>query len=1028
MTLLMLLLPLISFIIISFYGTYLGRIGVLLYAIVNISVLNLLSFLLLLIFLVDEYCIFLTCGSWLRFEFFDVKWMYSIDLLAVSMSYVITLISMFVHLYSIDYMYGDPNRSLFLGYLSLFTFFMLLLVCSGNLFLFFLSWEGVGICSYLLINFWNTRVLATQSAIKALLVNRVSDLFLLVGFAELSLYYSTSDICAMDGATSHYIPHSFIVGFFDFSTFTCLCLLLGVVGKSAQLFLHTWLPDAMEGPTPVSALLHAATMVTAGIFLILRFSFIFDTNPAILQVAGFLGASTIIVSGTIGLFQFDIKKVIAYSTCSQLGYMLVACSVSSYFVSLYHFTIHAFFKALLFLLSGGLIHAFSNEQDMRQYGGLLFAFPLSCILFIIGNSALIAEPFMSGYFSKELIIFSLNDSYIGIFNCAYWLAFYGALLTILYSCRSLWLVFLGQIRGFFNVWRGFHELSFILIYPLGLLGILSICSGYLFLPIYENGSMLGLFSVSYYHAPINHFFFDFNTMEHNILLVSCNFIISLIFVGYFYLNKLFGSIHYSFFRYIFISRWYFDFIYNRIIVLLSLRASENIFYQYLDKGFVELFGPLGLYRSANFYHSVSQSKNNTLFSDIIYILGYFIIFLLFLLCSYYTSLNYQTTGFYMLHIMVFNKTYYQNCYIFNGHINVRRYVSTSTGSKDTYALLEDYKPYISNKYRDSCYNAQNTYVYSKPRNISTYSCLFSMGFLTASFRERTFASTNFLRGVEYFIPHKVSYYDRWGWRVITTKRGFKFSRRNTTVKRIWGFTKYIRTLYMYNPLLLVLSLKSLSLYIIELASNYGGILFLNTSQYNLSMHYMMRWYARNSYNSTIGSVWQGGTLSAIGTRFLVVRACLALPYRTYSNYASAWNITFVKILVLIRILRHFFYKYECYGKIRREINKIRKIFRMFYYYRYIVSYSHLDSVVLAEPSYRRAYKMIREANNFGTPVIGSCSMSNTALWYDYWLPMDPVNPASCIFMTSFVSSASLAGVKLRVLSLFFKMGRYDKYC
>lgn len=307
---------------------------------------------------------------------------------------------------------------------------------------------------------------------------------------------------------------------------------------------------------------------------------------------------------------------------------------------------------------------------------------------------------------------------------------------------------------------------------------------------------------------------------------------------------------------------------------------------------------------------------------------------------------------------------------------------------------------------------------------STYRSLYDLGLITSSYMERMFASTNFLRGVYYFLPSDFSHVDEYTyWRRIRNLWGFG---RKFKLKR--RFMKIDRVLYFYNPLLLVFNLKCLSMYIFELSSVYGSVIYLNTAQYNLPIHYMMRWHARDISHSCIGTVWQGGTLSSIGTRFLLVRSCLALPYQAYHNYASRWNIAFGQIITLIKILRHFFYRYEFYSRIRKEVNKLRKIFKMFYYYRYISSYSTLDTIVLIEPVYRRSYRMIREVNNFSVPVIGSCGVSNTGLWYDYWLPIDPLSPSSCIFVTSFVSSSSLVGYKLRGFSLFFKNARYGKYC
>jgi len=631
---LVLLLPLLSFIIIFFFSNYLGRNGVLLYSIFNLSIVNLLCLLLFLLLLVNNYSIYISLCSWISFLQFDVTWLFRLDILSISMAYIVTLISMFVHIYSVDYMYADPNRSLFLGYLSLFTFFMILLVCSGNMFLFFISWEGVGICSYLLINFWNSRIIATQSAVKAVLVNRISDLFLLVGLIQLSIIYSTVDFTVIELYASFTGISSIVLSYSYFNTLKVCSLLLfmGVVGKSAQLLLHVWLPDAMEGPTPVSALLHAATMVTAGIFLVLRFSYIFEYNFYLLQFMGICGVLTIIVSGCIGLFQYDIKKVIAYSTCSQLGYMLIVCSASVYYISLYHFTIHAFFKALLFLLAGCIIHSIYDEQDMRKYGGLMKIYPLSYIFFIIGNSALVAEPFLSGYYSKELIIFSLNDTYVNSYSYIYWLSVYGAILTLLYSSRSIWLVFFSYFRGFINNISNVYELSYITLYPLSILTFFSICGGYLYSSIFRDGSLFGIFYVNISHTLSYHYIYDFLKLEHNYLILISNFIFIILFLFYGNINIWISGIRLYRIRCFFVNKWFFDYLYNRVFSNKGLIAGENVFYYVLDKGYIELLGPFGIYNFIyNKYKFIATMKTYTIYNDVVYIFMYIILFIMILL-------------------------------------------------------------------------------------------------------------------------------------------------------------------------------------------------------------------------------------------------------------------------------------------------------------------------------------------------------------------------------------------------------------
>jgi len=319
---------------------------------------------------------------------------------------VVTLISSLVHLYSTEYMSHDPHLTRFMSYLSLFTFFMLILITANNFLQMFVGWEGVGLSSYLLINFWFTRIQANKSAIKAMLVNRVGDFFILLALFAIYFVFNSLDYDVVFSLVPLMTTYQITIGNFLFSAIDliCLFLFLGAMGKSAQLGLHTWLPDAMEGPTPVSALIHAATMVTAGVFLLARCSFLFEFSPLVLNFIMLIGASTAFFASTTGLFQNDIKKVIAYSTCSQLGYMIFACGLSSYEVGIFHLSNHAFFKALLFLGAGSIIHAVSDEQDMRKMGGLKNLLPFSYSIMLIGSLALVGFPFLTGFYSKDLIL------------------------------------------------------------------------------------------------------------------------------------------------------------------------------------------------------------------------------------------------------------------------------------------------------------------------------------------------------------------------------------------------------------------------------------------------------------------------------------------------------------------------------------------------------------------------------------------------------------------------------------------------
>ncbi len=396
------------------------------------------------------------------------------------MLFVVTFISTLVHLYSTEYMAEDPHLPRFMSYLSLFTFFMLILVTSNNFLQMFVGWEGVGLSSFLLINFWFTRIQANKAAMKAMIVNRVGDFFILCalfaihylcGSLEYDIVFSTAPYMADLSFTElgYSIPVLDVI---------CIALFLGAMGKSAQLGLHTWLTDAMEGPTPVSALIHAATMVTAGVFLLARCSFLFELSPTALVFIQYIGASTAIFAASTGLFQNDMKKVIAYSTCSQLGYMVFAAGLSNYDVSVFHLSNHAFFKALLFLAAGSVIHAVADEQDMRKMGGLKKLLPFSYSVVVIGSLALVGFPFLAGFYSKDVILeaaFAKNT--INSHFCFY-LGTFAAFFTAFYSTRLLYLVFLAEPNGNRVTTFGAHEPTWRMALPLFLLAIFSITVGY----------------------------------------------------------------------------------------------------------------------------------------------------------------------------------------------------------------------------------------------------------------------------------------------------------------------------------------------------------------------------------------------------------------------------------------------------------------------------------------------------------------------------------------------------------------------
>jgi NADH-quinone oxidoreductase subunit L len=397
------------------------------------------------------------------------------------MVFVVSVVSSMIHVYSIGYMSHDPSIPRFMTYLSLFTFCMLMLVTADNFVQLYFGWEGVGLCSYLLIGFWYDRPSANAAAIKAFVVNRVGDFGFALGVVGVFLVFQSVDFDTVFAATPGKAQST--IGFLDIeaNTMTVLCLLLfvGAMGKSAQLGLHTWLPDAMEGPTPVSALIHAATMVTAGVFMVARLSPMFEYSPTALAVVAIVGASTAIFAATIGLCQTDIKRVIAYSTCSQLGYMFFACGVSAYQAGIFHLMTHAFFKALLFLGAGSVIHAMSSEQDMRKMGGLWNRIPFTYAVMWVGSLALAGIPFFAGYYSKDVIIESAFAAHTGVGQYAFWLGVVAAALTAFYSWRLLIMTFHGAPRADEHTLAHVHESPLVMTIPLGVLALGAVVTGFL---------------------------------------------------------------------------------------------------------------------------------------------------------------------------------------------------------------------------------------------------------------------------------------------------------------------------------------------------------------------------------------------------------------------------------------------------------------------------------------------------------------------------------------------------------------------
>ena len=419
--------------------------------------------------------------TWIDSGTLELSWALRFDTLTAVMVFVVNVVSSMVHVYSVGYMAHDPHKPRFMAYLSLFTFFMLALVSADNFVQMFFGWEGVGLMSYLLIGFWYHRPAANAAAIKAFVVNRVGDFGFMLGILGVFFVFGTLDFDTVFKAVPDIAGQSFTFLSMDVDILTTICLLLfiGAMGKSAQIGLHTWLPDAMEGPTPVSALIHAATMVTAGVFMVARLSPMFEFAPIALTVIVLIGGTTAFFAATIGLTQHDIKRVIAYSTCSQLGYMFFALGVGAYPAAIFHLMTHAFFKALLFLGAGSVIHGMDDEQDMRKMGGLFPKMKVTGSLMWIGSLALAGVPLFAGFWSKDIILESAFAAHTGMGLYAFWAGIAAALMTAFYSWRLLFLTFHGRTRADDHTFDHAHESPPVMIIPLIVLALGAIFAGWL---------------------------------------------------------------------------------------------------------------------------------------------------------------------------------------------------------------------------------------------------------------------------------------------------------------------------------------------------------------------------------------------------------------------------------------------------------------------------------------------------------------------------------------------------------------------
>ena len=593
-------LPLFSSLVVGLFGK---RFNLLLSHIFSCSLIIIpffISIYFLNLSLSGNYNLVVPLFNWINSGDLSSEWSLRLDMLTSVMLVVVTSVSSLVHIYSIGYMSHDPHQTRFFSYLSFFTFSMLILVTSNNFLQLFFGWEGVGLASYLLIGFWYKKNTANSAAMKAFVVNRVGDFGFLIGIAILFFSTRSLDFETIFSMKEHILSSSFMFFGYEFNTLdtACFFLFMGAMGKSAQLFLHTWLPDAMEGPTPVSALIHAATMVTAGIFLVARCSPLFELSPSVLSFITIIGASTAFFAATVALVQNDIKRIVAYSTCSQLGFMFVALGSGAYQIAIFHLFTHAFFKALLFLGSGSVIHAVSDEQDIRKMGGLYKLIPTTWIVMLIGTLGLTGAPLMSGYYSKDGIIEAAFVSTTQGHNYAFYLLVFSALLTSFYSWRLIFLTFHGKNNISKDIFSKIHESPKVMLFPLFVLTFFTIFSGAYFVDYFMSYDYQFLWKDSIYLLPSNHViesihhvpkWVKYSPLLMMIIGLATSFIFYILFPSIpRYLANTFNPI-YKFL----LNKWYFDEFYEFLFVS-NIKKLGAFLSNIGDKKIIDGFGPDGI--------------------------------------------------------------------------------------------------------------------------------------------------------------------------------------------------------------------------------------------------------------------------------------------------------------------------------------------------------------------------------------------------------------------------------------------------
>ena len=590
-------LPLLASIISGFFGKFIGDRNSEIVTSLMVSISAILSALVLYEVIVNQYQENIVIATWINSGSLDVNWSMKIDSLSAVMLVVVTSVSALVHIYSIGYMSHDPHKPRFMAFLSLFTFAMLTLVTSDNFLQLFFGWEGVGLCSYFLIGFWFKRETANAAAIKAFVVNRVGDFGFALGIFLIFYLFGTVNYSEVFALIPQIIDKELFFLGIQIKAIDLICILLfiGAMGKSAQIFLHTWLPDAMEGPTPVSALIHAATMVTAGVFLVVRCSPIFEYSPVTLNIITVVGMTTAFFAATVALVQNDIKKIIAYSTCSQLGYMFFAAGVGAYNVAMFHLFTHAFFKALLFLGSGSIIHSFKDEQNINEMGAVYKKLPYTWILMIIGTLALTGFPFLSGFYSKDAII---EFAYLKGSTTGYYAAGVGiltALFTSIYSWRLIFKTFHGSYNNKKIKIEEMHESPLVMLVPLVILAIGAVFSGFLFKDLFIGhgdytsfwgDSIKFLSPLSSEHPPL-----WFLLLTPTLVMISIP-IAYYLFVKNKELPNQFAQLNKPLYNFL-VNKWYFDELYN-ILFIQSSKKIGLFFWKSIDVKIIDKFGPDGI--------------------------------------------------------------------------------------------------------------------------------------------------------------------------------------------------------------------------------------------------------------------------------------------------------------------------------------------------------------------------------------------------------------------------------------------------